>query len=231
MCFAGTGPTGEAVYTLNKDDGGSRRFILVQLPEPTERKDYATIADITKERLRRAGKKIREENPLFAGDLGFRVFKLASSNIRAWEPDRENLAETLEASIEHLKTDRTEQDILYELLLKRGIDLCVPIDCRFMIDDCGLEAGNNQQSKISNQQCRHQCHSISGGSLLVCLSSAIPQTDVEPLALGLVAWHKALKPAGETTVVFRDSAFADDVAKTNLTAILHQHGLETVRSL
>ena len=77
----------------------------------------------------------------------------------------------------------------------------------------------------------HEIHSIGGGSLLVCLSPAIPQTDVEPLALGLVAWHKALKPAGETTVVFRDSAFADDVAKTNLTAILHQHGLETVRSL
>ena len=54
---------------------------------------------------------------------------------------------------------------------------------------------------------------------------------MEPLALGLVDWHKQLKPAGETTVVFRDSAFADDVAKTNLTAILHQHGLETVRSL
>jgi len=77
----------------------------------------------------------------------------------------------------------------------------------------------------------HQVHSIGGDSLLVCLSPAIPQADVEPLALGLVAWHKALKPAGETTVVFRDSAFADDVAKTNLSAILHQHGLETVRSL
>ncbi len=77
----------------------------------------------------------------------------------------------------------------------------------------------------------HVMHSIGGGSLLVCLSPAIPQTDVEPLALGLVAWHQELKPAGETTVVFRDSAFADDVAKTNVTAILQQNGLETVRSL
>ena len=67
--------------------------------------------------------------------------------------------------------------------------------------------------------------------LLVCLSAAIPQADVEPLALGLVAWHKEQAPAGESTVVFRDSAFADDVAKTNLAAILQQHGLETVRSL
>ena len=61
--------------------------------------------------------------------------------------------------------------------------------------------------------------------------SPADEADVESLALDLVAWHKALKPAGETTVVFRDSAFADDVAKTNLTAILQQHGLETVRSL
>jgi adenine-specific DNA-methyltransferase len=67
--------------------------------------------------------------------------------------------------------------------------------------------------------------------LLVCLSTAIPQTDAEPLALGLVAWQQLLSPAGETTVVFRDSAFVDDVTKTNVTAILYQHGLETVRSL
>ena len=224
--FAGSGTTGHSLFMQNQADKGNRRLILVQLQEPLETelpegKSAAqlcdklgkprTIAELTKERLRRAGKKAKEENPLFAGGLGFRVFKLASSNIRAWEPDRENLAETLEASIEHLKTDRTEQDILFELLLKLGIDLCVPIETKIIA--------------------KHAAHSIGAGSLLVCLSPAIPQADVEPLALGLVAWHQALKPAGETTVVFRDSAFADDVAKTNLTAILQQHGLENVRSL
>jgi adenine-specific DNA-methyltransferase len=229
--FAGSGTLGEAVMDHNLSDGGNRHFVLVQLPEPLrlEEKDQKAaakfcdeigkprnIAELTKERLRRAGKKIREENPMLGGDLGFRVFKLASSNIRAWEPDRANLAESLEASVEHLKTDRTEQDILFELLLKLGLDLCVPIETR------KVEAGTKKV---------HEIHSIGGGSLLVCLSTAIPQTDVEPLALGLVAWHQALKPAGETTVVFRDSAFTDDVAKTNLTAILQQHGLETVRSL
>ena len=229
--FAGSGSFAHAIYSQNSLDGGKRKFIVVQLPEPldaesNEQKIAAkfcdklgkprTIAELTKERLRRAGKKIREENPLFAGDLGFRVFKLDSSNIQAWDPDRDKLAETLEASIEHLKTDRTEQDILFELLLKLGLDLCVPIERN------EIEGGKKQA---------HEIHSIGGGSLLVCLSSSIPQADVEPLALGLVAWHQALKPAGETTVVFRDSAFADDVAKTNLTAILHQHGLETVRSL
>jgi adenine-specific DNA-methyltransferase len=66
---------------------------------------------------------------------------------------------------------------------------------------------------------------------MVCLAKTITATEVEPLALGMVAWHKTLAPAGESTVVFRNSAFADDVAKANLTAILQQHGLENVRSL
>jgi adenine-specific DNA-methyltransferase len=224
--FAGSGTTGHAAFAQNASDGGNRRYVLVQLPEPLdadvkEQKFAAeccdklgkprTIAELTKERLRRAGKKIREENPLFAGDLGFRVFKLASSNIREWDPNRDNLAESLEASVEHLKTDRTEQDILFELLLKLGLDLCVPIETR----------------KIAG----HEVHSIGAGTLLACLSKSIPQADVEPLAAGLVAWHKEESPSGEPTVVFRDSAFADDVAKTNLAAILKQNGLETVRSL
>ena len=215
----------------NATDGGNRRYLIVQLPEPLDPEDKdqkaaamfcdqlgrpRTIAEMTKERLRRAGKKIKEENPLLTGDLGFRVFKLASSNIRAWEPDSAKLPETLEASIDHLKTDRTEQDILFELLLKLGLDLCVPIETKRV-------TGTAKQA--------HEVHSIGGGSLLVCLSPAITQADVEPLALALVAWHEQLTPAGETTVVLRDSAFADDVAKTNLTAILQQHGLETVRSL
>ena len=224
--FAGTGTTGHAVMAQNAADGKHRRFILVQLPEPLDAGDPGqkvaadfcdkltvprTISEITKERLRRAGKEILEESPLFKGDVGFRVFKLASSNIRAWEPDRDKLAETLEASIEHLKTDRTEQDILFELLLKLGLDLTVPIE----------------EKKIAEKT----VHSIGAGTLLVCLSNKINSKEVEPLALGIVAWHKQLAPAGETSIVFRDSAFADDVAKTNLTAILQQHGLENVRSL
>lgn len=220
--FAGSGVTGHAVMAQNSADEGRRRFVVVQLPEPNSEDSEAlslgltTIADTTKARLRRAGKKIREENPQFAGDLGFRVFKLASSNIRAWEPDRDKLADSLFDSVDHLKADRTEQDILFELLLKFGLDLCVPIETR-------LVAGSAKQA--------HEIHAIGGGILLVCLSPAIPQVDIEPLALGLVEWHKALKPAGETTVVFRDSAFADDVAKTNMAAILNQHGINNIRSL
>jgi len=224
--FAGSGTTGHAVMAQNAIDGGSRRYILVQLPEtldPANKNqkiaaDYCDtlgkprhIAELTKERLRRAAKKIKDENPLFAGDLGFRVFKLDSSNIRAWEPDRDDLAQTLFDHQEHLKADRTEQDILYELLLKLGLDLCVPIATQTI-------AGK-------------AVHSIGGGVLLACLATQITRDEVEPLALGIAGWHQALAPAGDTTCVFRDSAFADDVAKTNLAAILNQHGLTTVRSL
>jgi len=224
--FAGSGATAKAVFQLSTRDTIRRRTILVQLPEQLDANDKeqrfaaklceklgkpSNIAELTKERLRRAGKKIRGENPMFAGDLGFRVFKLASSNIRAWEPNLDDLPTTLHDSIEHLKTDRTEQDILFELLLKLGLDLTIPIE----------------QKSIAGKT----VHNIGAGTLLVCLAEQIAAAKVEPLALGIAAWHKELAPAGETTVVFRDSAFADDVAKTNLTAILHQHGLENVRSL
>jgi adenine-specific DNA-methyltransferase len=166
---------------------------------------------LTKERLRRAAGRIKDENPLFAGDLGFRVFKLDSSNVRTWEPDRERLDQALVEHLEHLKADRTEGDILYELLLKLGLDLCVPLEER----------------KISGKAVR----SIGGGVLLACLATEIERDEVEPLAQGIVAWRQALAPAGDTTCVFRDSAFADDVAKTNLVAILEQGGLSAVRSL
>jgi adenine-specific DNA-methyltransferase len=218
--FAGSGPTGHAVFAQNAEDGGRRRFVLVQLPEPLPipEKLARTIADLAKSRIRNVSREMAEtsngklnlDNRANA-DLGFRVFKLASSNIRAWEPNRDDLPTTLHDSVEHLKTDRTEQDILFELLLKLGLDLTIPID----------------QKSIAGKI----VHNIGAGTLLVCLAEQIAVDEVEPLALGIGAWHKVLAPAGETTVVFRDSAFADDVAKTNLTAILQQHGLDNVRSL
>ncbi len=224
--FAGSGTTGRAVWDLNAVDSDRRRFILVQIPQPLSpsKKEEAVTSDyldnlglaqnfseLTKERLRRASKKIRSENPLFHGDLGFRVFKLDSTNIRPWEPDRDRLAETLEESVEHIKAGRSEQDILFEVLLKLGLELTVPIETRTI-------AGKT-------------VYSVGLGALLVCLAERIDAGEVEALALGMVEWHTALAPAAESTVVFRDSAFADDVGKTNLTAILGQHGLENVRSL
>jgi adenine-specific DNA-methyltransferase len=224
--FAGSGTAGHATMLQNIADAQRRRYILVQLPEPIdpeckEQKAAAdfcdrigkprNIAELTKERLRRVARKIRDDDPMFSGDVGFRVFKLAPSNIRAWEPDRDDLPRTLLDSVEHVRTDRTEQDVLFELLIKLGLDLTVPIEQKCVVGK--------------------MVHSIGGGILLVCLAPQIANTEAEPLALGIAAWHKELNPAGESQVVFRDSAFADDVAKTNLTAILQQNGLENVRSL
>jgi len=224
--FAGSGTTGHAVMDHNAADNGNRRYILVQLPEPIDSgnpdqktaTDFCvqqgkprTISELTKERLRRSGRKIKEENSLFAGDLGFRVFKLSSSNIRVWEPDRNNLVGTLLDHAEHIKAGRCEADILFELLLKLGLDLTVPITQRSI-------AGKS-------------VHSVGAGALLVCLTEQITHVEVEPLALGIAAWHAELAPAVETQLVFRDSAYIDDVAKTNLAAILQQCGLDNVRSL
>jgi len=114
-------------------------------------------------------------------------------------------------AVEHIKEGRTEQDLLFELLLKLGLDLTVPME----------------QKTIAGKT----AHSIGAGVLMVCLDEAIAKADYEALGNGIVAWHRELAPTGETTLVFRDSAFADDVVKTNLTAILSQGGLDNVRSL
>lgn len=222
--FAGSATTVHAVMKKNAEDNGARRFIAVQLPEPIDpdenkaAADYCdqigkprSIAELTKERIRLAAKKINSENPLFSGDLGFRVFKLDRSNIKEWNPAIENLTQALLDHHEHILPDRTEADILYELLLKLGLDLCVPIELKTV-------AGKAVQS-------------VGGGVLILCLVEKIAAKEVEALAAGVVAWHKELAPAGDSTVVFRDSAFADDVAKTNMAAILAQNGLENVRSL
>lgn len=224
--FAGSGTVAHAVMLQNVIDKGSRRYILVQLPEPIEPKnryhaafiDFVdaigkprNIAELTKERLRRAGDKIENEDLSGNRDLGFRVFKLDTSNIRAWNPKPDDLDGALLASLDHFKPGRTQQDILYELLLKLGLDICAPIETRTV-------AGKS-------------IHSVGAGTLVACLDKQISRHDVEPLALGIAEWHDVLAPAGEPTVVFRDCAFADDVAKTNVAAILEQRGLGNIRSL
>jgi adenine-specific DNA-methyltransferase len=112
---------------------------------------------------------------------------------------------------DHILPDRSEADIVYELLLKLGLDLCVPMESKNI-------GGKSVQS-------------VGGGVLMLCLAEKIAAKEVEALAAGIVKWHKELAPAGDSTIVFRDSAFADDVAKTNMAAILAQNGLENVRSL
>ena len=224
--FAGTGTTGHAVMAQNARDGGKRRFILVQLPQKLDpdNKDQKvaaefcksikkpmTIAEITKERLRRASTAIKSDTTVKATDLGFRSYRLATSNIVAWEPDPHDLENSLLKNAEHLVHGRTEADVLYELLLKLGLDLCVPIE----------------QKEIAGKT----VHAIGGGALMACLADGLTKEVVEPLSAGIVAWQKALAPAVDTRVVFKDSGFADDIAKTNMAAILNQHGITDVRSL
>ncbi len=271
--FGGSGTTAHAVMSQNNFDDGQRKFILVQLPEhldilKAEQKTAAefcdslgkprNIAELTKERLRRAATKIRaayagkqgatgqlslekeDQVPPQPLDLGFKVFKLDTSNIRAWNPNPDELADTLMAHTEHLAAGRTEADVLYEVLLKQGLDLAIPIASQVI-------AG-------------HTVLSVGAGALLVCLAqhasastaSSNPATDAlnamrqstvtaanaEALALGIANWHTQLAAAlGQTPaelhtrVVLRDSLFADDVAKTNVCAILAQRGLDDVRSL
>jgi len=202
---------------LNAKDGNSRRFIMVQLPEQVNEKAEAyksgirIISELSKERIRRAAKKVKEEHPDYSGDLGFKVFKLDSSNIRVWNPDASDLEQTLYAHTEHLMPGRSEEDILYELLLKRGVDLTTPIECKTIVGKT--------------------LYSIGYGVLFACLDESIHRDDIEPLAQGVIDWHGELDPATDTHVFFRDSAFDDDIAKTNLSAILHQHGISHVRSL
>lgn len=224
--FAGSGTTAHAAMLQNAKDSANRRYITVQLPEPLDPKnreqktaaDFCdklgkprTIAELTKERLRRAGIKVKTENPQWQGDTGFRVFKLDNSNIRAWNPIVENLEATLLDYEDHLLKGRSQVDILYELLLKFGLDLCVPIEKRIVAE--------------------YEVFSIGGGVLIACLAEQITNSDIESIALGIISWREELATAGDTTCVFRDSAFTDDVAKTNLAAILEQHGIQNVRSL
>ena len=209
--FAGSGTLGQAICELNAEDNGNRRFILVQLQEPTGRLDYPNISTITRKRLAVVGETIKSNTPLTIGDIGFRAFKLDTSNIRAWSPQPQALAQSLFDHLDHIHPDRSDEDLLYELLLKLGLDLCTPIDQKVIADK--------------------MVYSVGGGVLIACLEPQITPADAEPLALGIAAWHRAQQTVGEVSCIFRDSAFQNDVAKTNLAAILEQHGIAKVRSV
>ena len=207
--FAGSGVMGEAVMRLNIRDGGSRRFLLVQLPEPTDREGYSTISQITKARLSAVGKQLYQSSSRKGsaeGSTGFRSFCLAASNIKSWDADFDTIQTDLIESINHIKPDRTEQDVLYELLLKYGFDLAISIETR------RIEKRN--------------VYIIGTGSLVVCLAN-----DVTLEVVNAIAHLKTeLKPA-IMRVVFKDSGFVSDVVKTNATQILKRAGVDDVKSL
>ena len=224
--FAGTGTTGHALFEANQTDGGRRRSISVQLPLPVSPDVSAerstaefcdsierprNLAEITKERLRRAGCKLSNGLETPSTDTGFRVFKLDSSNIRSWIPDPEHLEQTLIENVDHLKPDRTEQDLFFEVLLKMGIGLC---------------EGVTRRTIVGKTVC-----AVESAQLITCLGGSIRREDVEALANGIADWCDDMTHKGDTTVVVQDSAFADDVAKTNLAVMLEQHGLKIFKSV
>ena len=227
--FAGSASTAHAVLDKNKEDASRRRFVMVQLPEHIVEKRTLdngsrldTIADIGKERIRRVIKRIeseqvekaREAKEKLPGtteaapdlDLGFKVFKLDASSIHPWDADFDNLEETLFNSVENIKPDRSEADVLYELLLKYGLDLAVAIEERQIADKAVFIIG--------------------AGALIVCLAADISLDVVE----GIAALKEELQPE-VMRVVFKDSGFKDDVVKTNTVQILRQAGIEDVKSL
>lgn len=210
--FSGSGSCADAVMQLNAEDRGNRKFIMVQLPEKINKTHaaykagYKTIAEISKERIRRAAAKIQAENPGYQGDLGFKVFKLDSTNIKPWELDFDLTEQDLEDQISNIKPDRKDDDVLYEVLLKYGLDLTLPIT-EHSIDG-------------------HKVFNIGMGALIVCLSDNISLEVAE----GIAKLKDELNPE-IMRVVFKDAGFADDVVKTNALQILKQAGIEDVRSL
>lgn len=206
--FSGSGTLGNAVIQLNAEDGGHRKFIMVQLPEPTKKDSeaykagYKNICEIGKERIRRAGEKIKAEAGDKAADLdiGFKVFKLDSSNLQKWNPQPDDIMQTLQQATDNFLPDRTEQDVLYEIMLKMGLDLT-----------CQIE---------EEQAAGETVYIIGGGALMICLGQNIT-TEV---AEAIVKLHQEYE-SELWQVVFRDTGFASDRDKTNIKEILKSAGL------
>jgi adenine-specific DNA-methyltransferase len=189
--FAGSGTLGHAVFEQNMIDGDNRKFILVQLPETTPNVALPTIPHITRERVRRAGAKIRETmngslNLSAPPDLGFRAFTLTSSNFKIWDAEESDLEGQLLALVQNVQEGRNEEDILFEMLLKSGLPLSSSITTLTV-------AGK-------------RVYSVSEGALLICLERPITSETLR----GMIA----LQPA---QVLCLDVAFeGDDALKTNM---------------
>ena len=209
--FAGSGSTGDAVMKLNAEEGGNRRFILVQLPEPTGADDYATIAEITKARLRAAGTAIQEEGNgklAFGGgaktDLGFQCLKLTASNFKVWRSpsgDEEELAQQLQLHADNIMPGTKPEAVLYELMLKAGIDLTAPVE----------------QRQLGGQE----VYAVAGGLLLICLADPIPLTCI-----------RAMIEQKPHMVICLDHGFrGNDELLTNTVLEMKSHGIEHFRTV
>lgn len=214
--FSGSATIAHSVFKVNLSDSGKRKYIIAQIPEQISEKSepfklgYKNFCEIGKERVRRAGDRLIEENKDMVGienlDIGFKVFKLDSSNIKKWDANNQNLEDYLNYMVDNFVEGRTEEDVLYEIMLKYGIDLTAPIESRNI-------AGKN-------------VYSIGFGALFVCLDMEITIDVVE----GIVAYKDELVPA-RTSIIFRDNGFKDSTVKTNALQILRTNDIEEVMSI
>ncbi|MBK6957808.1 MAG: site-specific DNA-methyltransferase [Nitrosomonas sp.] len=191
--FAGSGSLAHAVQLANLSDGFCRRVISVQIAASTDRSDYPTIAEIWKERIRRSGKKIKEENAEIKSvanfDIGFRVLKIDSSNMKDvfYAPDAVQQGDLL-AQVDNIREDRTPEDLLFQVLLDWGVDLALPII----------------QETIAGKQ----VFFVDGNALAACFETGINETFVKTLA--------ARQPL---RAVFRDASYSSDNVKINIEQI------------
>jgi adenine-specific DNA-methyltransferase len=215
--FAGSCTTADAVLECNKKDGGRRRFICVQLPESTEegseafREGYKTIADIGKERIRRVIKKIQDERTgqldFKQDDLnrGFKVFKLTQSNFKLWEgsvdPKKEVVEKQLEMHVDHINPKSSQEDILFELLLKAGFELTTKIEKIPM-------AGKT-------------VYSIEGGLMLICLEKELTKEVIKVMA----------EKGPSRVICLDQGFVGNDQLKTNAVQIMKSKGVEDFRTV
>ena len=202
--FAGSSTTAHAILDMNNIDNNKRKFILVQIPEEIDEKEkayqlgYRTISELGRKRIDIVGDKILEKSGNKNLDIGFKVFKLDSSNLEKWDPDYDNLEQTLLVSQDNIKPDRTQEDLIYEIMLKYGIDLTLPI-----------EEYNAGENKI---------YSIGFGALLICLDNNITKEISQSII--------ELASEDVSRVVFKDNGFASDADKTNIKETLRSNNID-----
>ena len=205
--FSGSATTAHAVMQLNAEDGGNRKFIMVQLPEATDEKSeaykagYKNICEIGKERIRRAGKKIKEESPLTTQDLdtGFRVLKLDSSNMQDvyYTPAEFNERDLFE---DNIKPDRTEEDLLFQTMIDLGIELSAKIE----------------QTQIAGKT----VWNVSDGYLMACFDEAVNETTITEIAKQQPYYF-----------VMRDKSLANDNVADNFEQIFNHYSKDTIRRI
>lgn len=208
--FSGSSTTAQAVMSVNAQDNGDRKFIMVQFPELIDENSdaykagYKNICELAKERIRKSGDKIKSETGKTDLDIGFKVFKLDDSNIKEWSPNYDALEATLDEMTYNLKSGRSKEDLLFEILIKMGIELTAPID-----------EVNVGDKKI---------YDIGMGSLVICLEDEITEEIIKEIP-------KYKSDFVDMKVVFKETGFKTDSQKMNAMQNLKQFGITDVRSV